>query len=135
MSFLAWTFFNFLAQLFKMSPIHFGHPVLIAVLNLFFPFCSSIQTKLWICAPNKNGPMAISLYFAYNIPFELEKKPLKRLLKRNFTIKILPSINVTASSVNACLYDNKKSQGLVVAVSNTSLEIGNYYILKIFMSI
>ena len=61
--------------------------------------------------PNKNGSIEISLYFAYNIPFELEKKALKRLLKRNFTIKILPSINVTASYVNACLYDNKKSQG------------------------
>ena len=96
------------------------------VQNIFYSyiFCSSIQTKLWICAPNKNGPIEISLYFAYNIPFELEKKPLKRLLKRNFTIKILPSINVTASYVNACLYDNKKSQGLVVKVSNTSLEIG-----------
>ena len=64
--------------------------------------------KLWICAPNQIGQLDISLHFAYNIPFEFEKKPLKRLLKRNFTIKILPSVTVTASSVNACLYDNNR---------------------------
>ena len=92
-----------------------------------------IKTKLWICAPNNIGQLESSLHFAYNIPFELEKKPLKRLLKRNFSIKILPSVTVIASSVNACLYDNKRSQGLVVQVNNASHDIDPIYVWQVGM--
>ena len=92
---------------------------------------STLKIKLWICAPKEIGQLDTCLYFAYNIPFDMEKKPLKRLLKRKFSMKILPSVNVAASFVNSCLYDNDRSQGLSVQVENVSQEIDPVYVWQV----
>ena len=39
----------------------------------------SIKKKLWICAPHETvGEREFCLYFSYNIPFSIDKKPLTR---------------------------------------------------------
>lgn len=79
------------------------------------PGCA-VKRKLWICA--QDAKSNYSLYFSYgNLK---AKKPLMRLLKRNYKLKILPSVNVKAVQVNACMYDDDKSQGLLVHLTNTS---------------
>ena len=96
-------------------------PITLGPDNILHPGAIHKQ-KLWICAPSQPGSRELSVFFAYNIPFSMEKKPLKRLLKMDLTTKVLPSVGITASLVNACRYDDDKSQGLLVNVTNFSNE-------------
>lgn len=82
----------------------------------------STKLKLWLCAPYEIGGKMHSIYFAYNIPTRLDKKPLKRMLRHDVTFKVLASAVITANQVHACLHDDNKSQALLVHMSNTSKE-------------
>jgi len=87
----------------------------------------TIKKKLWICAhpgsiTDYSKNMIYSLYFAYNIPFDQAKKPLMRMLRKDLTLKILPCLSISAAQVNPCKHDDKTSQGVLLKITNDSLE-------------
>ena len=98
----------------------------------------TLKKKLWICAHpgllTDSKSMIYSLYFAYNIPFDQVKKPLMRMLRKDLTLKILPCLSISATQVNPCKHDDKTSQGVLLKITNDSLEtkkIENAYISQI----
>ena len=82
----------------------------------------SIKRKLWICAPANLGNQDLNIHFSYSLPFNIEKKPLVRLLRKNLSTKVLPALSIKANHINACMYDDDRSQGLLVHLKNSSLE-------------
>ena len=95
----------------------------------------SIKKKLWICAPHENvGNREFCIYFSYTIPLNIEKKPLTRLLKKQLSIKILPSVSIKPIQVNACQYDDDRSQDILIHMTNSRL-ILLFYLLKKYVLI
>ena len=84
----------------------------------------ALKKKLWICAPcngSDQAPSVQDLYFSYCLPTDKissDKKPLIRLTKLSICLKVLPGINIKASQVKPCLYDDDQSQGLLVEMNN-----------------
>jgi hypothetical protein len=80
----------------------------------------SLSSSLWIRGPEQLGVHSITIYFYYEAPPLSEGSRIHhyRMLKSSFTLKVIPSMSISALRSRPCLHDNNLCQTVLVAVNN-----------------
>ena len=82
----------------------------------------TVNTSLYIRAPEQLGSLSLPLYFYYESPPLSDTSRIHhyRMTKLCYVIKVGASINVAASRSHPCLHDNNLCQTVLVAVNNAT---------------
>lgn len=85
----------------------------------------SLSSSLWIRGPEQLGGHSITIYFYYEAPPLSEGSRVHhyRMLKYSFTLKVIPSMSISALRSRPCLHDNNLCQTVLVAVNNASATV------------
>lgn len=84
----------------------------------------SVKIPIWIRGPEHLGfnDVKISCYYEKETTETLTKKRSYRIMCKNYKVKVLPSVAVSATRSDICVFDSQISETITVHVSNISKE-------------